>query len=168
MMQKAEIERGQEYLRMHQSGGFKVWTQGEVEDAIPNPVTREISSFISERNELGDSPSKPEITKAFNIRYDGKEIAPLEKLGIIFGVTIPDVMKFFGIRPAHRRTNVPEQMPWVDKYLREEGFNSGSYTWKRIMKNTRSPRYARHYVSNVIGEGGKPCYLLLGLHIKNK
>lgn len=172
MQVKTEDMEGVIALEKLQRGEHKVWTKEEIENSDLPDISKEISYFIARRNTFKEPPSTKEIRSKFKLHADCNEIYLLKKRRIIFNVTIPDIIKFYGpdYLGLYHSHNLPQHLKWLYPYLnflsRSTGKKGGGgvFSWSEKSEFSRSLRYSRYWIA-LLELDRVPCYHPLGLHI---
>jgi hypothetical protein len=169
-MQQESVEEteGIIALRRLQNNDFKLWSREEIESSNLSNKSKEILFYVAKQNSFRKIPSQKEIRQKFKI-YDYYSLL-LRKREMLFGVTIPEIVRFYGLDHNIRcgRFDLPSHLEWLEEYLKEisSGNRGSKLPWHEKIKSARSPTYNRHLVAILKDKNELPCYLPLGFHIK--
>jgi len=156
-------------LRKLQNSEYKLWSTEEIEKSNLSSVSKEVLYFIAKENVFRNIPQLKEIIKRFKLHRAGSEVYELRNREMVFSITIPEIIVFYGFAYLGLRGgsfHPPPHLGWLGKYLGETriGRRGGTLSWTEKLKSARSPRYNRHWIA-MLEKDGSPCYLPLGLHI---
>jgi hypothetical protein len=164
-------EKGQDNLRKLQSGDFRLFSEEEIKCSKLYSAYAEIPIYVAKMNSFKAIPSSPEIKKRFGLGLNTNAMRYLEEREILFDITIPDILKFYDIKPSSRASCLPAGFEWLRHYLQATSIHAcrsrgGAHSWEEKKMNPRGSVYERHFIANLKDKDGLPCYAPLNLHIK--
>lgn len=169
MVINEETTEGIVGLKKLQNNEYKIWSMEGIENADLSNELKEILYFIARENRSSRLPSYREIKNLIKGNIGPhKVLHPAKKKEMIFGVTIPEIVKHYGINYLDYRGgdfHPPEHLEWLKTYSRKfKGRRGSSFSWYKKIKNPRAPAYTRYWIA-LLEIDNEPCYIPLDLHI---
>ena len=167
-----EATKGFVLLDNIQNNKLKLLSTEEIKNSDLPDINKEIIFYVAKKNNFQKIPPQREIRKIFGLRECTDLFISLEKKRLLFRVTIPEIVCFYGLDYLGFNRNhfyPPSHLKWLNNYL---GMSYASHCagmpWPERIKpeNSTSRTYDRHLIAPLKDEKtGLPCYLPLNFHI---